>query len=97
MKPIVREGYDSEWGFYRNKHFYIRSRLPMKRIIQVCPGNKTCIRRRVDPTKRNGQIWYFDPVGKVIKDIAWKYVIEIRGSGTQNHLALNSKMTSMWW
>jgi|Dee2metaT_10_FD_contig_81_125084_length_638_multi_3_in_0_out_0_1 hypothetical protein len=33
------KGFDKEWGFHRNRPFYIRSRLPMKRVVECIGRN----------------------------------------------------------
>jgi hypothetical protein len=36
-KPVPKEGFNEDFGFYVNRPFYIVSRMPFKRIVQ-CHG-----------------------------------------------------------
>jgi hypothetical protein len=58
------EGFSEEFGFHINRPFYIRSRLPMKRVAE-CIGNNNIILKRY---RKNvpAQQWYFDGKTKTV-------------------------------
>ena len=91
-----KKGFDSQFGFYRNRPFYLRSRMPMKRIAE-CQGASNVYLKR---WRKNvaAQQWFFDPVAKVIRSNHWKnYIMHIPGNGGQNSLRMTSSITSRWW
>jgi len=53
------EGFNKEFGFYINRPFYIRSRLPMKRLVEMHGNNNMWIRRWENGRKAQQQ-WVFD-------------------------------------
>jgi len=61
------KGLIDEFGLFANRPFYIRSRLPNRRMAE-CQGNHDVRLRKV---RSNGkaltQQWIFDPVKKVIR------------------------------
>jgi hypothetical protein len=82
-KAIPGKGFDSEFGFHRNRPFYFRSRLPMKRVAQA-QGNNNISQMRWKKANK-AQQWTFDPVSKTIKNFYWKnYCMEIPSSGNAN-------------
>jgi hypothetical protein len=44
-KKEPTKGLDKDWGFHINRPFYIRSRLPMKRIAECVGANNVTMRR----------------------------------------------------
>jgi hypothetical protein len=67
---------DKDFGFHRNRPFYIRSRLPMKRVAEAHGANNIDIRRwrKNSPTQQ----FYFDAATKTIRSNHWKnYAVEI--------------------
>lgn len=44
-KKQATKGLDKNWGFHINRPFYIRSRLPMKRIAECVGANNVNLRR----------------------------------------------------
>jgi len=90
------KGLVDEFGLFANRAFYIRSRLPNRRMAE-CQGNYDVRQRRW----RNGetaQQWIFDPVKKVIRSKKWSNrVLE-----TSNHSNGLGNMrcytpSSRWW
>jgi hypothetical protein len=93
---VETEGLNNEFGLYVNRPFYIRSRLPMKRIAE-CQGASNVFLKR---WRKNvaAQQWVFDPVRKVIRSNYWKnYIMQIPGNGAQNELRMTATINSRWW
>ena len=85
------KGIDKDFGFHRNRPFYIRSRLPMKRFAECVGASNVQIRRYVK--NRKAQEWFFDPVSKTIKSNNWKsHSLNLQGNNIRC-LATNSR----WW
>jgi len=65
-----------DFGFHANRPFYIRSRLPMKRIAECIGANNMQLKRyRKGAT---GQQFFFDGKSKTIRSNTWKnYALEI--------------------
>jgi hypothetical protein len=59
------KGLVGDFGFYANRPFYLRSRLPMQRVMECIGANNITLRRWRKNTK--AQQFYFDPVSKTIK------------------------------
>jgi len=64
-EAILTKGLDEDFGFHRNRPFYIRSRLPFQRIVQ-CHG---AVHVRINRWKKNNktQQFYFDAKTKTIR------------------------------
>jgi hypothetical protein len=77
----ITTGLDSNFGFHINRPFYIRSRLPMKRVAEVVG---TDIRlRRYNGGRKKQQTYVFDRVSKTIKSqYHTSYSIDISGNGS---------------
>jgi hypothetical protein len=63
-------GLNKEFGFHINRPFYIRSRMPMKRVAECHGANNVWLKRWRKNT--TAQQWYFDEVSKTIKNNHWK-------------------------
>jgi hypothetical protein len=65
-KKDPTQGFNEEFGFHINRPFYIRSRLPLKRIAECHGANNVWLKR----WRKNvaAQQWYFDGVTKTIKN-----------------------------
>jgi hypothetical protein len=59
------KGLNEEFGFHINRPFYIRSRLPMQRVLECHGANNVWLKRWRKNTL--AQQWYFDEVSKTIK------------------------------
>jgi hypothetical protein len=67
---IPSEGFNEQFGFHINRPFYIRSRLPFKRIAECHGANNVWLKR----WRKNvaAQQWFFDGVTKTIRNNYWK-------------------------
>jgi len=85
-----------EFGLFANRPFYIRSRLPNRRVAE-CQGNHD-VRQRKWRNNETGQQWIFDPTMKVIRSKKWNNrVLEV-----QNHSNGLGNMrcytpSARWW
>jgi hypothetical protein len=94
-KKQPTSGYSSEWGMHINRSFYLRSRMPMKRVAELV-GSDVRLRRYVVSRVRT-QTWKFDGVSKTIKSEYQKsYSLEIPNSGRNNQLRATTT-NSRWW
>jgi hypothetical protein len=57
-------GFDKEYGFERNKPFYIVSKLPMERVLECWHGGNLHL---ADFSVSKWKQFYFDGVSKTIK------------------------------
>jgi len=80
------------FGFYVERPFYIQSKLPSGRYLDLV-GRDLVIKTR---NGRNTQEWYFDNRSKTIKSKSNNQSIDIRGAGRQNHLQVWTT-NSGWW
>jgi len=72
------------------------SRLPMNRVAEM-HGNTYMYLRRWRKNQKM-QMWTFDGVSKLVKNMHWKnYCLEIPGNGGQNMLKTTTSMKSRWW
>jgi hypothetical protein len=83
---------NTAFGFYVERPFYIQSKLPSGRFIDLV-GRDLVIKTR---NGRSSQEWYFDNRSKTIKSKSNNQSIDIRGSGRQNHLQVWTT-NSGWW
>jgi hypothetical protein len=96
FEGIDKEGMNEDFGFEVNRPFYIRSRLPMKRVAEMVGASNIVLKRYVKG--RNAQQFVFDPVSKTIRSNHWKnYCIEIQGNGGNQNLRATSGISSRWW
>lgn len=72
------KGLIEDFGFYANRPFYLRSRLPNRRFAECMTNYDVRLRRWNNNTR---QQWYFDPVKKTIVSKAYTG----RSLETQNH------------
>jgi hypothetical protein len=66
---IETKGRDKYYGFRRNQEFYLRSKLPMQRVIECVGANNAVIKRWYN--NRKAQRWIFDPISKTIRNRNW--------------------------
>jgi hypothetical protein len=93
---VATEGLNADFGFFVNRPFYLRSRLPMQRVAE-CHGASNVYLKRWRKNV-NAQQWFFDPVAKVIRSNHWKnYIMNIPSNGNANDLRMTSSVTSRWW
>jgi hypothetical protein len=83
-KDMKKEGMIDAFGFIANEPFYLRSRLPMRRIAAIRNDNFVHLVRAVKGTN-NQQVHYFDPVSKTIRN-KWRsnIALAIMASGTKS-------------
>jgi hypothetical protein len=94
-KPVQDEGLNKDFGFHINRPFYIRSRLPMKRVAENHGNNAITLRRWRNNVKQ--QQWWFDGESKTVRNNNWKArAMEIPSNGGANDLRTNS-VNSRWW
>jgi hypothetical protein len=75
--------------------FYIRSRMPMRRVIE-CVSN-AYLRHKRWYKNRKAQHWVFNNVSKTIQGNYWKNrAIEITSNGKSQTLRMNTP-NSRWW
>ena len=85
------KGLDKDYGFHRNRPFYIRSRMPMKRLAECISASNVTLKRYAK--SRKAQQWFFDPISKTVKNNYWKsHSLNLQGSNMRC-LSTNSR----WW
>jgi hypothetical protein len=86
---------NADFGFEINRLFYLRSRLPMRRVVE-CVGTDVRLRRYTAGRKRQ-QTWKFDQVTKTVKsDYHRSYSLTIPNNGRNNQLRATTT-NSRWW
>jgi len=89
-------GLNEEFGFDINRPFYIRSRMPMKRVMQ-CHG-AGWIHLNTYKAKRLDQQFWFDEKTKTIHSQQWKnYAVEKYSNGGHPYLRATATVNSRWW
>ena len=92
---VKKSGLDSNFGFYRHRPFFIVSRLPMKRVIQVVGGRNLVLKTRVNG--RNTQKWVFDSKTKTIKSYHYSdRSFDIQNAGRSHNLQV-WKTNARWF
>lgn len=75
------------FGIHLARPFYIRSRMPMQRVVEVI-GGRNLVVSTLDRTKES-QIFFLDPKSKTIKSVAEKESsIDIQRAGTSSNLQI---------
>jgi hypothetical protein len=64
------KGLDKDFGFRVNERFYLRSKLPMQRVMEAVGANNVVLKKYA--RGRVSQQFYFDPVSKTIKSQQWR-------------------------
>jgi hypothetical protein len=84
-KAEPTSGLDDDFGFYRNRPFYIVSRLPKRRVVEVVGGRNLQIKTK--NRKRQSQLFYFDHLTKTIKSKQYTgKSFDIQSAGKSNNL-----------
>jgi hypothetical protein len=92
---IKGKGYNSRFGFHGMRPFYVRSRMPMQRVVE-CVSN-AYIRLKRFARGRKAQQWVFDNRSKTIQSYYWRNrAVEITSNGGSSTLRMNT-VTSRWW
>jgi hypothetical protein len=90
-----KKGFNKEFGFHINRPFYIRSRMPMKRVIECHGANNVWLKRWRKNT--TAQQWYFDEVSKTLKNNHWKsHSLDIQSNGGSANVRCTTT-NSRWW
>jgi hypothetical protein len=90
------EGVHQDFGFHINRPFYIRSRLPMKRVVEMVGASNIVLKRYV--TGRAAQQFVFHGDSKHVQSNHWKnYCIEIHGNGGSKNIGARANCISRWW
>jgi hypothetical protein len=88
---------NEEFGFYINRPFYMRSRMPMKRVATK-HGNHWIYLRRWTPAHAKHAQWRFDEKTKTIYNMQWtNYVMEIHSNGGHPYVRSTTTVNSRWW
>jgi hypothetical protein len=96
VKGAQSKGLVGGFGFYANRPFYLRSRLPMQRVMECVGANNIVLKRWVK--NRKAQLFYFDPVSKTIKSHQWRNrAIEIQSNGGSSNIRVTPSVNSRWW
>ena len=83
------------FGFYINRPFFIMSRMPMRRVIEVVGGRNLVIKNLV--RSRRTQQWTFDWRSKTIKSVQYRgRSFDIQSSGRSANLQIYNT-NSRWW
>jgi hypothetical protein len=94
-EAIRTKGFNKEFGFHINRPFYIRSRMPMKRVAECHGANNVWLKRWRKNT--NAQQWYFDEVSKTLKNNHWKsHSLDIQSNGGSTNIRCTTT-NSRWW
>jgi hypothetical protein len=94
-EAIRTKGFNKEFGMHINRPFYIRSRMPMQRVIECHGANNVWLKR----WRKNAraQQWYFDEVSKTIKNNNWKsHSLDIQSNGGSSNIRCTTT-NSRWW
>lgn len=79
-EKIATKGMNELFGFDVNRPFYLRSRLPMQRVVQCHGATHVRLNRWVKNNK--AQQFFFEPVAKSINSNQWKtYIMEVQSNG----------------
>jgi len=93
-KAEPTQGMDEDSGLYRNRPFYIISRLPAKRAITVTGSNLVIKTHKRDEVS---QLFYFDHLTRTIKSQQFKgKSIDIQSSGRGRNLQIWNT-NARWW
>jgi hypothetical protein len=88
-------GWDAEYGFHIMRPFFFRSRMPMRRVIELVPWYARL--RRYYQGRRNQQTWRFDRTSNTIRNMNWKnYCLDINSNGRGTYLRV-ATVNSRWW
>jgi len=89
------KGLDNNFGLHRNRPFYFRSRLPMKRLAEAIGASSIKLKRWRKGAK--AQQFFFDPVSKTIRSNHWKgRSLDIASSGRSANLQIYTT-NSRWF
>jgi hypothetical protein len=82
---------NKDFNFRVNEEFYLRSKLPMQRVIECVGASNATIKKWVN--NRKAQRWKFNPITKTVNNMNWtSYVLSMEGT----YLRCRS-VTSRWF
>jgi hypothetical protein len=89
------KGLNKDFGFFINRPFYIVSRMPMRRVVDVEGNYRLSIRRLVKDKK--SQLFVFDGETKTVKSNKWNgRSLNIQSSGRSADVYIQTT-TARWW
>lgn len=96
-KPAdITKGLHPDFNLHCNRPFYLVSRMPMKRVVEMHGNANVWIKRYTK--NRLAQRFSFDCVSKTIRNEQWKnYVMEIQGNGSSTNFRCTASKNSRWW
>jgi len=75
MPPEPKKGeLNADFGFYVERPFHIVSQLPSRRYLDVVDNKDVVIKQ---PNSYKSQEWYFDQKSKTVKNVQFKYSLNI--------------------
>lgn len=90
-----KKGLNKDFGFYINRPFYIMSKLPMRRVLDIKGGRNTNLQSRVNGKKT--QQFTFDEKTKTIQSVGFKgKSLEIQNEGRNGNVQINT-VNSRWF
>ena len=97
IKKEKETGLNEDFGFHCDKPFFVRSRLPMKRVLEPQGANNVTI-RKYNNSRRKQQTFTFNCVDKTIRSNYWKnYAMEIQSNGGSSNIRMTSTINGRWW
>jgi len=95
-KEEKSDGFNEEYGFFGNRNFYIRSRMPMRRVMRCHGAGWIHLNRWVK--NRKDQLFFFDEKTNTVRNGQWKtHAIERYSNGGHPYLRATSSISSRWW
>jgi len=89
------KGLNKDFGFYASRPFYIRSKLPMQRFVEVVGGRNVVL--KTFAKNRRAQQFIFDAKSKTIKSYQWKdRSLDIQNAGKSSNLQV-WKTNARWF
>ena len=83
----ITKGRNKNFGFFVNRPFYIMSRMPMHRVMELVGGRNLVIKRLA--RTRNTQKFVFDQTSKTIRSVAYKgRSFDIQNAGSSSNLQM---------
>lgn len=78
-------------GFRVLEEFYLRSNLPMERVVECVGANNAVLKKYAKG--RKAQMWRFNPVTKTVDNMYWtSYALTVENS----NLRCRSRATVRW-
>jgi hypothetical protein len=95
VKIDTNEDFTGTWGFTANKPFYLRSKLPSRRVMEVTGGRNLVLKRARKDQEQ--QQFFFDSTTKTIKSQKFKEKsLDIQGGGSTKNMQI-WKTNARWF